>query len=169
MKKIIIFIISLLPVMCGFTQNSGIPSVEIKNLDNKVVNSSVINNAGKPIILDFWATWCKPCIKELTAIAENYETWQKETGVKVVAVSIDDSRTMSKVAPFVNVKDWEFEFYLDPNSDFKRAMNVSEAPHTFIIDGKGNVVWQHKGYIEGDEAILYELLKKVAKGEQINN
>jgi thioredoxin-related protein len=48
-------------------------------------------------------------------------------------------------------------------------MNVSEAPHTFIIDGKGNVVWQHKGYIEGDEAILYELLKKVAKGEQINN
>ncbi|MCX6257893.1 MAG: TlpA disulfide reductase family protein [Bacteroidia bacterium] len=165
-KYFIITVMVLFGFEC-FAQQKGIPMVEVKNLDNKTVKTTDISNNGKPIILDFWATWCKPCVKELTAISENYETWQKETGVKLVAVSIDDARTMSKVAPFVNGKGWEYEFYLDPNSDFKRAMNVVNVPHTFLLDGKGNVVWQHTTYADGDENELFEMVKKVAKGEEI--
>lgn len=144
-----------------------LPAVEIKKMNGESFNTSKISNDGKPIIIDFWATWCKPCVQELTAIADLYSDWQEETGVKVIAVSTDDARNSSKVQPFVNARSWEYEVLLDPNGDFKRAMNVGNIPHTFLIDGKGEIVWQHSSYAPGDEAELYELVKKLAKGESI--
>ncbi len=142
---------------------TSLPSVEIKNLEGKTINTKDISNDGKPIIISFWATWCKPCIKELTTIAEVYEDWQKETGVKIIAVSIDDTRSTSKVAPYVNGKSWEYEVLLDVNSDFKRAMNVGEVPHSFIINGKGEVIWQHTSFAEGGELEILEVLRKLIK------
>ena len=85
----------------------------------KSVDTKTFNNDGKPIVISFWATWCKPCAKELDAITEVYDDWQEETGVKVFAVSIDDSRNANKVAPFANGKDWPFEIYMDANQDLK--------------------------------------------------
>ena len=67
-------------------------------------------------------------------IAEVYEEWQEETGVKIIAISIDDTRSMSKVAPYVNSSDWEYEVYLDSNSDLKRAMGVSTVPTGWIVE-----------------------------------
>ncbi|PLX05445.1 MAG: alkyl hydroperoxide reductase, partial [Marinilabiliales bacterium] len=93
---------------------------------------------------------------------------QDETGVKIYAVSIDNSRSMGKVAPFVNGKGWEYEVLLDPNSAFKRAMNVVNVPHVFLLDKDGNVLYQHTTYAEGDEEELFELIKKVANGEKID-
>lgn len=144
-----------------------IPSVSIKKMDGSSFNTSSIINNGKPILISFWATWCKPCVKELTAIAEKYDDWKKTTGVVVYAVSIDDSKSSSRVAPFVNGKGWEYEVLLDANSEFKRALNVVNVPHTFIIDGKGKIVYQHTTYQDGDENKVFEILQKVAKGEEI--
>lgn len=81
-----------------------------------------------------------------------------------MAVSIDNSRTSSKVPSMVKTKGWEFEVYMDINQDFKRAMSISYCPYTFLIDGQGNIVWEKGAYAEGDEEKLYELVKKVAKG-----
>jgi len=142
--------------------NNGIPSANVKDLDGKTVNTAHIENGGKPIIVSFWATWCKPCIQELINIHENYAEWQKETGVKLVAVSIDDARNAAKVAPFINGKNWDYEVYLDENSDFKRAMNVNNVPHTFLFDGNKKIVYQHTSYKPGDEEELYEKLKALA-------
>lgn len=169
MKNLLLSGVFALFLFSGFAQNqkTQIPSVDVKTTDLKSFNTSKISNDEKPIILSFWATWCKPCIKELDAIAENYEDWQDETGVKLVAISIDNSRSMGRVAPFINGKDWDYEVYLDPNGDFKRAMNVVNVPHTFLIDGKGNIVWQHTTYADGDEEELYELIKKLAAGQEI--
>ncbi|MCE3280913.1 MAG: thiol-disulfide isomerase-like thioredoxin [Bacteroidetes bacterium] len=147
---------------------SSLPAVDVKTIDGKTINTGKFVNDGKPIIISFWATWCKPCKKELDAIAEVYADWQKETGVKLIAISIDDARSASKVGPDVKSKAWEYEVYLDSNSDFKRAMNVNNVPHTFIIDGNGKIVWQHNSYAEGDEDHLLEALRKVAKGEKVN-
>lgn len=138
-----------------------IPSVEIKTMAGKTFNTSAIANNGKPIVLSFWATWCKPCVKELSAIHENYIDWQEETGVKVIAISTDDSRSMSRVAPYVNAKGWNFEVYCDPNGELKRAMNVANVPHTFLLDSKGDIVWQHNSYIEGDEEELFKKIKEL--------
>lgn len=146
-----------------------IPSVDIKKLNGEIFNTSEIDNGGDPIVLTFWALWCKPCIRELNAIADLYADWQDETGVKIVAVSIDDARSVPKVAPTANGNGWEYDIYLDTNGDFKRAMGVNMIPHLFLLNGDKQVVYQHTSYAEGNEWELYELIKKVAAGEDISD
>ena len=161
-KKLIlsIFVISFFAVS-SFSQDRTLPSVKVKDLKGSLVNIQTIKNDGNPIVISFWATWCKPCKKELNAIAEVYEDWQEETGVKLVAISIDDSRSAAKVKPYVNSSGWEYEIYLDPNRELSRSLGVSTVPHTFLLDGKGNIVWEHRGYIEGDEEELLEQIEKI--------
>ena len=163
-KKLILslFVIAFFTVS-SFSQNRTLPSVKVKNLKGSLVNIQTIENDGNPIIISFWATWCKPCKKELNTIAEVYEDWQDNTGVKLVAISIDDSRSASKVKPYVNSSGWEYEIYLDSNRDLSRSLGVSTVPHTFLLDGKGNIVWEHRGYIEGDEEELLEQIEHISK------
>ena len=146
-----------------------LPAVTIRTLDGQTVSAATIFRAseGKPTIVSFWATWCKPCIAELTNIAEEYGDWQKESGVKLVAISIDDARNAVKVGPLVRGKGWEYAVYIDQNQDLKRALNVNNVPHTFLLNGAGEIVWQHNAYQEGDEAHLRELVKQVAAGQAI--
>jgi cytochrome c biogenesis protein CcmG/thiol:disulfide interchange protein DsbE len=144
-----------------------LPSVMVKKLDGSKISSGTFNNNGKPIIISFWATWCKPCKQELDAIHENYDDWRKETGVKLIAMSIDDARSSGKVVTDVKSRSWDYEVYIDENQDFKRAMNVNNVPHTFIVDGNGKIVWSHNSYNPGDEDKLYENVKKVAAGQKI--
>ena len=159
MKKIIISLLLLVPTI-SFAQIKNLPNVDVKKIDGSSFNFKNIDNNGNPIVISFWATWCKPCTKELNNIAELYEDWQDETNVKLVAVSIDDRRSQSKVAPYVNSSGWEYEIYIDPNSDLKRAMGVSTVPHTFLLDKNKQIIWQHRGYVEGDE---YELFDEILK------
>ena len=159
MKKILISLFLLVSTI-SFAQIKNLPNVDVKKIDGSSFNFKNIDNNGNPIVISFWATWCKPCTKELNNIAELYEDWQDETNVKLVAVSIDDRRSQSKVAPYVNSSGWEYEIYIDPNSDLKRAMGVSTVPHTFLLDKNKQIIWQHRGYVEGDE---YELFDEILK------
>jgi len=151
----ILFSISL------YAQESTLPKVQIKDIYGKSIDASTLTNNGKPFVIDFWATWCNPCIRELTNINKVYEKWQTETGVKVFAISIDDSRTSKKVPQFVKGRGWKFDIYLDENSDLKRAMNAGYPPQTFLFDGSGKLVWQHSGYAEGNEEELYNKIKEL--------
>ena len=160
MKKTIVFLTSILfCTTITLAQEKSLPNIDVKTLQGKTINIQDLENDGNPMVISFWATWCKPCKKELNTIAEVYDDWQEETGVKLIAISIDDTRSMSKVAPYVNSSDWDYEVYLDSNSDLKRAMGVSTVPHTFLINGEGKIVWNHKGYIDGDEEELYEQIQ----------
>ena len=163
-NQILIFLAVLLTAASSFSQeNRSLPNVKVKTLTGDAFNISEIDNDSKPMVISFWATWCKPCKKELNNISEIYSDWQEETGVKLIAVSIDDTRSMSKVAPYINSSDWEYEVYLDPNKDLCRSLGVSTVPHTFLLNGKKEIVWQHRGYVEGDEEELYNKIIELAK------
>ena len=144
-------------------QQKTIPSVKLETLDGKSFNTSAIENDGNPTVISFWATWCKPCKEELNNIADEYDDWMDETGVKLVAISIDDQRSATRVKPYVNSVGWDYQILLDKNSDFKRAMGVQNVPHTFLLDGKGNIVYQHNSYSPGDEDKLYDKVQAAAK------
>jgi len=160
MKKIVSIALGMMLTVSMFAQ---LPDVKIKDLEGNSVDISKLANNGKPIIISFWATWCKPCKAELNTIAEEYEDWVDETGVKMIAVSIDDARSTGRVEPYVNAQGWEYDVLLDPNGDLKRAMNVNNVPHTFLIDGNGKIVWDHNNYAAGDEEELYEEILKLTK------
>lgn len=173
MRNLILFSFVLLLSLSLSAQTTGktlprIPSVTVKTPDGRDFNTANIENDGKPIILSFWALWCTPCMRELTAIAEVYEDWVEETGVKLIAVSIDDARSTSRVMPTVLGRNWEYEILLDANSDFRRAMNVNQIPHNFIINGKGEIVWQHTSFAEGSQYQLIELVRRLNRGEDIS-
>ena len=138
-----------------------LPSVKLKDINGKTVDTALLSNDGKPFIISFFATWCKPCNRELKAINEVYADWQDETGVKVVAISIDEAQNSQKVKPMVDAAGWEYEVLLDPNSDFRRAMGVNMIPHVFVVDGNGKVAESRSGYTEGGEQHLIEKVKEL--------
>jgi cytochrome c biogenesis protein CcmG/thiol:disulfide interchange protein DsbE len=142
-------------------QKQTLPSIMVKKMDGTQVNIQEFAKTGKITIISFWATWCGPCIKELNNILDVYEDWQKKYGCELVAVTIDDSRNVPKVKPTVNAYGWPYTILLDENKDLARAMNVNNPPQTILIDQKGNIVYVHNGYTEGNELELEEEMKKL--------
>ena len=155
MKKILLVAVIIFSTLNVVAQ---LPDVHLQDINGKIIQTGSITNNGKPIIISFWATWCKPCLRELKAIHEVYPDWQDETGVKMIIVSIDQAQDANRVKPMVDGFGWEYEVLLDPNGDFKRAMNVQNVPHVFVLDGKGKIVYNHAGYVDGGEEDIYEAL-----------
>ena len=145
------------------TVQAQLPAITLKTMNGVEVRTDTLANDGKPFIIDFFATWCKPCNRELDAISEVYEEWQEETGVKIFAVSIDQAQNINKVKPLVNNHNWEYEVLLDPNSDFLRAVGGQMIPYTLIVDAKGKVVYKHSGYTDGAETELIEKVRELLK------
>lgn len=154
MKQRILFLFTA--VLMPLAMAAQIPAVTLKDLRGKTVRTDTLSNGGKPMIIDFFATWCKPCNRELSAISEVYEEWQEETGVKLIAVSIDQAHNINKVKPLVDQLGWPYEVLLDPNGDLKRALGVQLIPYVLVVDGDGKIIGKHQGYTDGEEEQLIE-------------
>jgi peroxiredoxin len=140
-----------------------LPAVTLKSMDGKTVTTDTLSNNGKPIIIDFFATWCKPCNRELNAISEVYDDWCEETGMKIFAVSIDQAQNVNKVKPLVDSHGWDYDVLLDPNGDFKRALGIQMIPFVLIVDGEGKIVYKHNGYTDGEEQELINKIRELVK------
>ena len=157
MKKLMFLMFAL---VMGFSASAQtLPDVKIENQEGKIVSIREVID-GTPMIISFWSTTCKPCIMELNAINNNLPDWLEEVDMKVVAVSVDDARTVSRARAMTQGQGWDdYTCLYDKNQDLKRAMNVSLTPHTFIVDGEGNIVYSHSGYTPGSEEELFEKIK----------
>ncbi|MCH8904275.1 MAG: TlpA family protein disulfide reductase [Bacteroidetes bacterium] len=163
MKQLFIVLIITSFVSLAHAQDKKLPNVTIKKLNGDKVNIADYGKNGKITVINFWATWCVPCKKELNNIADLYPDWQKDYNVEIVAISTDDSRNTAKVKSYVNGQSWDYEILLDANQDLKRALNFQTIPFTVVVDQNGNIVSTHNGYVEGDEYILEDELRKLAK------
>jgi thiol-disulfide isomerase/thioredoxin len=118
---------------------------------------------GQFTIISFWATWCSPCKKELENMTDLMPDWKEKYKVRLVAISIDDSRNEMKVKPYVDGKKWKFPVLIDVNQDTRRVLNYPNVPYTLLVDKNGKIVYKHIGYQEGDEFVLEDQLKKLAE------
>lgn len=157
----ILTLLVLFTASVSFAQND-VPDVALTTLEGGTTTLQKISEDGGVKIVSLWATWCVPCLKELDAINDVYADWQDETDVELIAVSVDDSRTVKRVKPLINGKSWDYTILLDTNNDLKRALGASTVPLTLIIkDGK--IVYRHSGYNPGAEDELYEKVQEYSK------
>lgn len=154
-------LLSIALFICAIA-SAQVPSVTVENAKGEAFDTATLLKEGTPMIVSFWSTSCKPCIRELDAIYDALPDWLEEVKFRVVAVSTDDSRQLAKAKSFAEGRGWGEEYVLlfDKNQDFMRAMNVSVVPHVFVLDAKGKVVYSHTAYVQGGEVELFEAIKK---------
>jgi cytochrome c biogenesis protein CcmG/thiol:disulfide interchange protein DsbE len=137
---------------------------ELQNLEGERVSLSSCLGKG-PIILDFWATWCKPCVEELKHIQDIYEAYGGK-GLQVLAISQDSPRSVAKVKSFIKGRRFTFTVLLDTNKEIYRKFRLYGLPHTFVLDKKGEIVFRRYGYRPGDEVELKETIKELMESER---
>ena len=160
-----LLVMAMVSLGIAIAANAQLPSVQLKDLNGKPLDSATLSNDGKPFVISFWATWCKPCIRELMAFHEVYEDRVEETGVKIYAISIDEAQNSTKVKPLADARGWEYEILLDQSGDFARSLGCQNPPHLVILDGNGKIVESHSGYTEGSEDHVYEIIKNLVNKE----
>lgn len=162
MKKTIIFLcLLMLCTTLGYAQQDTLPNVLIKRTNGTKLYASEITNQGKPMLISFWATWCKFCMAKLSAISSQYKQWQDTTGVKMFAISIDEGVTEEYIKRFAERRVWPFEVYIDYKKALSKAFKVQEIPHLMLLDGSGKIVWQKIGFDPGDEQEIFAKLKEL--------
>ncbi len=158
MRSVLLTIALFISAVCM----AQVPSVTVENAKGETVNTKALLDEGTPMIISFWSTSCKPCIRELDAVYDALPDWLEEADFRVVAVSTNHSPLLPQAKSFTQGRGWGEDFVLlfDKNQDFMRAMNVSVVPHVFVVDGKGKVVYSHTSYVPGNELELFEAIKK---------
>lgn len=161
MKRLILCLVILISAAAA----AQVPSVTVEDSKGESFNTKELLKEGTPMIISFWSTSCKPCIRELDAVYDALPDWLEEADFRVVAVSTDDSRLLAKAKSFAEGRGWgeEYTLLFDKNQDFMRAMNVSVVPHVFVVDAQGKIVYSHTSYVPGNELELFEAIKKSQK------
>ena len=163
MRVISLLCLFILTFSLGFPQDhpKRIPNVKLADIDgNKVQLKKYLGKT--PILISFWATWCKPCQEELDEYQKLYNEY-KSKGFQMLGISIDNEKTVAKVKPYIKSRKYNFTVLLDINSEVASEFNVQDVPNTFLVDNKGNIVFSRHGYKKGDELEFKKIIEKLIK------
>ena len=159
LNKILVLIVSATALLVNNIQAGKINDFTIKDIDNKRVTFSDLQGENLTII-DFWATWCKPCARAIPELITLYEDY-KEKGVQVIGISVDSPRNLPKVKPFVNSMGITYPILLDSNNELMSELQVTSLPTILVVDSQNEIVLIHRGYRPGDEIILRDEIDKL--------
>lgn len=151
-----VFIVIFMLSSMAFSQNKTIPNIEIKLLSGETVElDSIIQNG--PVMINFWATWCAPCKKEMRYL----DKFQKKyDGITILAISEDKTRSFSRIKSLIKSNNYDFVVGLDPNAQIFKKLGAQVVPTSILIDMNRNLLWRHQGYLPGDEKIMEREIKK---------
>jgi peroxiredoxin len=161
MKKIFSVLFAFL-FLAGPTQAQQAPDFSLRNLSNEEVTLSDLK--GSVVLINFWATWCGPCQVEMPHLQRLHEEL-KDDGLVVLAISVDEARTASRVKPHIKSKGFTFPVLLDTSTEVVTQYNPQKTlPYSVLVDRRGNIHWRHNGYSPGDEAeIAVKIRELIAK------
>jgi thiol-disulfide isomerase/thioredoxin len=156
--RILTLLIFLLFSVYIFGQKT-MPDVTVKTLDGQSVSvKKIIEN--RLTLINFWATWCGPCKIELDHLKDIYPSWQEKYGLQIVAITIDNPRQLSKVAPMIKSKGWPYLFFEDAVGNLKNKLNFQSIPQSYLLNKEGKVVWSNMGYAPGVELEIEKQIQK---------
>ena len=152
MKRLLYLILLLITLPSSYADQKRdmmLPDLSIKLINGKQTRLSSLLEDG-PILVNFWATWCAPCKKEMIFL-EGFHKKYSDQGFRVLAISTDSPKSMSKVKSYIRAKKHTFLVGLDPNQEVAKKMNAMVMPTVILIDKDRKVSWYHQGFIPGDE------------------
>lgn len=135
-----------------------IPDLKIKLLDGSKTSLAELTKDG-PLMIDFWATWCVPCLKVMKYLDE-YHIEYKDQGFKVLMINTDSPRSIGKVKSYLKSQNHQFLIGLDPNKVISKKLNGLVMPTLILVEKGGEIKWRHQGYLPGEEE---EIKKQIAQ------
>ncbi|MEA1881295.1 MAG: TlpA disulfide reductase family protein [Candidatus Marinimicrobia bacterium] len=160
MKKLILFCVIALTLPNLIGQNK-VPNLKLKKLNGKSVMLQDYLEKG-PVLVNFWATWCAPCKKEMVYL-DQFEKKYGKVGFAVLAISTDSQKSLSQVRSYIRSKKYSFDVFLDPNRQIFKKLNGNLMPTNILIDQGGEILWRHYGYLPGDETKMEKEIRLALK------
>jgi len=116
--------------------------------------------AGKPTLVNFWATFCVPCRKEMPELYR-LDTTYARYGFQVVGITIDDARTLPRVRLILKNLGVAYPVYWDADQNLNSRFHLQLVPYSVLVDSSGTIVWEHSGYVPGDEQTMEREIRKL--------
>ncbi len=152
-------LLALIILSVGIIENPTVTNFRLKNLDNRTVSYNSLKGE-RLTVIDFWATWCKPCIKSIPKLVEISEELEDD-GVQFIGISIDGPRNLAKVKPFARSLGVTYPVLLDINSEVMAKLSVRAVPTLLIVNEDDEIIYFHEGYKPGEEDDIREEIKKL--------
>ena len=157
-KRLLIISLILSSFLVG--QNK-VPNIKLKKMNGKSVMLNSYLSKG-PVLINFWATWCAPCKKEMVYL-DQFEKKYSKMGFSILAISTDSQKSLSQVRSYIWAKKYKFDVFLDPNSQTFKKLNGNIMPTNVLIGSDGSILWRHYGYLPGDEINMEAEIRSALK------
>ena len=142
-------------------EGDTIPNFDLASIYEDQPNISLSNLEGKTLYIDFWASWCAPCITSLPEYNELYKKYNQD-GLEVIAINVDNP--IEDGLDFLLDTPLDFLIPQDPEGDAAELFGVIGMPSSYLISPDGNVELVHMGFRNGDIDLIEEEIKKVLSG-----
>jgi len=164
MRAILNTIAFVVLVSMSFGQEKALPHLKLRDMQNQIHDLDKLVE-GKITLINFWATYCVPCRKEMKHLNRISKTYAGEN-VQVIGVSIDDSRTVGRVKTMAKSQRLNYAILLDTDQKLYKNFNTSSMPFSILLDSSGQILWEHTGYVPGDEVKMESAIQETLESDK---